>query len=116
MDGFGETVGKRWPRAQRFRLSAEGVQAEATYVEGIIAARAESGRASFDAARAAWAGLLRLKPEDGVYLVELEEGPRTIADMVEALDSCGSSPKEVKAAIIRLVDARMIEPVPTAEL
>jgi hypothetical protein len=49
-------------------------------------------------------------------LVELEEGPRTIADMVEALDWCGNSPKEVKAAMSRLVEGRMIEPVPTAEL
>lgn len=46
--------------------------------------------------------------------MELEEGPRTIADMVEALDWCGNSPKEVKAAMSRLVEVRMIEPVPTA--
>jgi len=29
-DGFGETVGRRWPLAQRFSLSAEGAQREAT--------------------------------------------------------------------------------------
>jgi hypothetical protein len=34
--------------------------------------------------------------------------------MVEGLDWCGNSPKEVKAAMSRLVEGRMIEPVPTA--
>jgi hypothetical protein len=115
-DSLEESTATRWPRSQKFRLSAMGVVAGAAYLEQVAAARADSGRASFDKARNAWASPLRLKPEDGACLIELESGPRTIADMAEALDACGTSAGEVKAAMKRLLAALMIEPVPRPEV
>ena len=46
---------RRWPRTQKFALSAEGGEAEAEYRSCIVASREEAGRASYDAARSEWA-------------------------------------------------------------
>jgi hypothetical protein len=103
----------RWPRAQKFRLSSRGADAEASYREIIVAARAVEGRTSYDAARAAWAGSLpSVQPNDGSYLVELQSGPRTLHELALALDACGATREEVKAAIERLADAGMVEAIP----
>ncbi len=107
---FDREPGRRWPRSQRFALSSKGAQAEQRYREMIAASRAQSGRASFDAARTAWAEPLRLEPNDGLYLGELEPGPRTLAELTQSLEATGTTRREVKAALERLIDAGMIEP------
>jgi hypothetical protein len=109
---FEREPGKRWPRSQQFRLSAKGAEAQATYREMLHGEREGSGgRSSFDSARSSWAKPLALEPSDGLYLGELEAGPKTIEEMVQALDDCGSTRREVKAAINRLTTVGMIEPV-----
>ncbi|MHB8879501.1 MAG: hypothetical protein ACYC8T_37890 [Myxococcaceae bacterium] len=108
---FERSPNKRWPRSQRFQLSAKGSEAEASYREVIVAARAEEGRQSFDAARAAWAAKLTLDPTDGLYLGELQNGPRTIEEITRALETCGSTRQEVHVAIDRLTGAGMMEAV-----
>jgi hypothetical protein len=109
-DGNEERV--RFGRAQKFRLSPKGTEAKAAYSLMIEGAKTGSGRAQFDAAREAWGTSLGLKPEDGLFLVEFGDGGRTIPEAARNLEDCGTTPKEVKAAVERLMELGMIEPVP----
>ncbi len=110
-DENGERI--RFGRAQKFRLSPKGSEAEAAYTLMVAKARDGEGRAQFDSARAAWSTPLGLTPEDGLFLVEFGQGERTIAEAVRNLDDC-ATPKEVKVAVERLLECGMIEPVPAA--
>ena len=111
---FEREAGKRWPRSQQFRLSPKGAEAEATYREMIVAARSGSGRTSFEAARTAWSGPLALQPNDGLFLGELQSGPKTIEEMVQALESCGTTRVEVKLAIDRLNELGLVDALTAA--
>jgi hypothetical protein len=105
-----ETAQKqRWPRSQRFQLSPLGREAGHAFKEVLEASRSESGRASFDAARDAWAAKLTLQPTDALYFAELEGKTCTLDDMTKSLDGCGPRKQDVKDAITRLVEAKMIE-------
>jgi hypothetical protein len=108
-----ETVEKvRFGRAQKFRLSPKGSEAAQAYSAMIEAAKDGTGRAQFDAARAAWGASLGLSAEDGLFLVEFGEGARTIPEATRNLEGCGTTAKEVKAAVERLLTNGMLEPVP----
>lgn len=98
----------KWKRTHRFALSEIGIQAESTYRETIIASRAHEGRASFDIARTEWATQLRIEPDDGLYLGELRSASKRLADMVEALETCGKSRKDASDALERLVGAGLV--------
>ena len=105
---------RRWPRSQKFALSAKGTEAEAEYRELIVASRSTSGRASYDAARTAWASKWSVQPDDGVYLGQLARGPAKIEEIVPELEDCGKTRKDCIEAIDRLFDAGMIAaPTPT---
>jgi hypothetical protein len=110
-DNESGTPRTKWLRSQRFKLSPAGQQAGANYREVIVAARREAGRKSFDAARVEWAARLALNASDGLYLGELENGSKTIAEMATALDGCGPGVGDVRAAVDRLVRLRMLEPI-----
>ena len=101
--------GKRWPRGQKFTLSAAGEQAEAAYRQAVATARAQ-GRDVLEAAQRAWAEPLKVQPPDGVVLGELRGGKKSLADLARALEDCGVTQPEVKAAIDRLTDAALVEP------
>ncbi|REG37749.1 hypothetical protein ATI61_101736 [Archangium gephyra] len=107
-DESGEKV--RFGRGQKFRLSQKGNEAVSAYTLMVEKARGGSGRAQFDAARGDWSGPRGLSSEDGLYLVEFGVGERTISEVTRNLEDC-ASPKEVKAAIERLLECGMIEPV-----
>jgi hypothetical protein len=109
-DGAEEKV--RYGRTQKFRLSPKGLEAKVAYARMIEAAKEGTGRAQFDAARASWGTSLGLAPEDGLFLVEFGEGERTITEASRNLEGCGTTAKEVKAAVDRLLKAGMLEPVP----
>ncbi len=98
----------RWPRSQRFTLSARGVEAEASYRDLIVASRAQDGRASFDEARARWAGNYKLEADDGLYLAEVRDGPINLPHIITALESCGKRRPDAISALERLVDAGFI--------
>ena len=102
----------RFGRAQKFRLSPKGAEAKEAYALMVKEAQSGSGRAEFDAARAGWSGPRGLVAEDGLFLVEFGEGERTIPEAVRNLDGCGTTAKEVKAAVERLLEYGMLEPVP----
>ncbi len=101
--------GKRWPRGQKFALSAAGSVAEAAYRDAITAARAQ-GRTALESAQRAWAEPLRVEASDGVVLGELRGGKKSIADIARGLEDCGVTPTEVKTAVDRLTDVGLVEP------
>ncbi len=102
---------RRWPRGQRFALSTTGAGCEAEYRTRIVASREEAGRASYDAARAAWALAYALQPDDGLYLGEVRSGPMTLGEMVESLESCGKTHRDALSALERLLDRGLITAV-----
>ena len=103
--------GKRWPRGQKFVLSPRGSEAEAAIRDAVAAARA-SGRAALDAAQQTWAAAHAVHPQDGVILGQLRDGKRSIAELAKALEDCGTTVAEVKAAIDRLTDAQLVDATP----
>lgn len=105
--------GKRWPRGQKFVLSASGTHAELAYRDAVQAARAQ-GRAALLAAQQSWAAPLRVDASDGVVLSELRAGRKSIAEIARGLEDCGTSAAEVKASMDRLSDAGLVEPAPAA--
>jgi hypothetical protein len=108
---FGREEGTRWPRGQKFRLTALGQETESRYQEVLGAAREAGGRAAFDEATKAFAAPLGLQPGDGAFLAELKPQPRTIVDLMELLQDGGATKAEVKAALDRLIAAKLVEPV-----
>jgi hypothetical protein len=106
---------KKWNRAQKFRLSPRGTEAGERYRAMIVAARTTEGRNSFDAARSAWAVAMSLEPGDGAFLGELLEASLTIDQLARALDACGTTRDETRAAVDRLALAGFLEPLPLVE-
>lgn len=111
LDSLKPRAGRRWPRGQRFQLSPAGLDAEGAHAETVRDARA-LGRNALDSARRRWAEPLGLQPGDGVVLGELKPGRRSLADLAEALESCGSTRAEVKESVDRLVERGLVEPLP----
>ncbi len=101
-------VPRRWPRSQQFKLSEKGSAAEASYRSTIVASRTHEGRASYDAARLAWAVSFHLQPDDGLYLGEVREGAVRMEQIIEALQTCGKNRKDAVSALERLFDEGMI--------
>jgi hypothetical protein len=107
---FSRDEGARWPRGQRFRLSVTGTEAEAQYQLALKFSRELGGRAAHNSALQEWASPLGVRPGDGVYLSELRT-VRSLSELLAALESSGATKAEAKAAIERLVDAKLAEPV-----
>jgi hypothetical protein len=99
---------RRWPRAQQFILSERGNAAEASYRSTIVASRAQEGRASFDAARSAWAYSFGIEPDDGLYLGEVRGSRKTLDQIAEAIETCGKTRMHTLAALERLVDSGLV--------
>jgi hypothetical protein len=104
---------RRWPRGQKFVLSAAGQLADQLHRETVNGSRS-SGRSSLDAALAAWAAPLGIKPTDGVLLGELRGQRRGFNELASSLETSGIEPAEVKAAVERLVTAGLAEPAPAS--
>lgn len=104
---------KRWPRGQKFTVSAEGAEDEAAYRAAVLAARA-SGRAALESALAGWASPRSVLPGDGVLLAELSGKQLGLGELSRSLEAAGVAPDEVRAGIRRLVDAGIVVAVPLA--
>jgi len=104
---------RRWPRGQKFTLSAAGLEAEQAYREAILTARS-SGRHALQGALDAWAGPRQVQGADGVFLSELAGQKKGLSDLCRAVEDAGIEPSEVKASVDRLVAAALVEPVPLA--
>jgi hypothetical protein len=110
---FRRSWGHRWPRGQRFGLSPLGLASIATYRQAVASVR-QLGREALEAADRAWAVPRLLVPGDGVVLCEVQPGRRNLNDLSRALEPCGVTAAEVKAAVDRLADAGLVEPAPPA--
>ena len=105
-----------WKPRQRFRVAALGQAAAESYQSAVRAAQqSASPRAELDRAKQAWADGLKLRPMDGIVLDELVAGRTSLAEMKEALDSCGLTLREARGAIDRMRAAQLIEPVESTE-
>lgn len=105
---------RRWPRSQRFILSEKGVTAEADYRSTIVASRADAagGRDAFDAAREQWARTWGVQTDDGLYLGEVKAGPKTLEQLVAALESCDKTKQDAIDAVGRTFDAGLVVTAP----
>jgi hypothetical protein len=104
---------RRWPRGQKFILSPAGEAADRLHREAVNGSRS-SGRTALDAALAAWAAPFGLQAGDGLLLSELRGQRRSLAELVEALETSGIEPAAVRSSIDRLVRAGLAEPVMAA--
>ena len=104
---------KRWPRGQKFLITAAGTAALASHAEAVALARA-SGRNALETALSGWSAPLGLKAGDGTVLGELRNGRLGLPDLVYGLESSGITADEVRGALQRLVEKGLVEPVPLA--
>lgn len=102
------TPAPRWPRTQRFALSAYGRTVTAAYLSSIAAVASPRGRGAFQAACSAWAELFELRPEDGMYLAEVHSKSLTLAELGEALAICSQSRDDVSRCVHRLFQAGLV--------
>jgi len=102
---------RRWPRGQRFGLSARGVDAEAAYRAAVQDVRS-LGRDALTLAEKRWAEPLGLSPCDGVVMAEIRPGRRSFADLGHALQDCGTVPAQIRESVDRLVEHGFVEPLP----
>lgn len=105
----------RWQRNHVLELSARGKEAEEGYMSGIVASRAEQGRASYDSAQQKWSETFHVGVDDGLYLCELKQKPMRFHELVDAMESCGKTSKDVRAGVERLMDAGLLDPAPARE-
>ena len=105
------TQGRRWPRGQRFTLSAPGVDAEAAYRSAVMDVRS-LGRDALAQAEKRWADGLGLSPADGIVMAEIRPGRRSLADLARALDACGTPATQIRESVDRLVDKGLVEALP----
>jgi len=107
LSSLGSRNSPRFPRGQRFALSPSGAEAEAAYRVAVHDARG-MGRDALDTAARRWAEPLALDPCDGVLLGELRVGPRTLPQLSRAMECCGTTDADVRAALDRLVRAGLV--------
>lgn len=105
----------RLGRSQKLQLSSRGREAVQAYASMIELARSGTGRAEFDAARKAWGAPRGLAANDGLFLMEFEAGARTLQEAARALEASGTPAKEVKTAVLHLIELGMLETVAPPE-
>jgi hypothetical protein len=102
---------RRWPRGQRFALSALGIDAEAAYRATVMDVRS-LGRDALSLAEKRWAEPLGLSPGDGVVMAQIRPGRRSFADLGQALEDCGTPPAQIRESVDRLVERGLVEALP----
>ena len=99
----------RLGRAQKLRLTAAGQEAVEAHRLMVERARSGTGRAEFEATRAAWAQPRGIAVEDGLFLGEFAGGARTHQEIARQLEPCGALPAEVKKGVLRLLALGLLE-------
>jgi hypothetical protein len=107
LSSLGSRGSPRFPRGQRFSLSASGADAETAYRLSVQEARG-MGRGALDAAARRWAEPRSLEPRDGVLLSELRGGPRTLPQLSRAMECCDTTDTDLRTALDRLVRAGLV--------
>lgn len=110
---FGREEGPRWARGQKFRVTTAGAAAEAQYQATLKEGRERGGRTAFDELTAGWAAPLGVRPGDGVFLAEVKGTMPTLGTLLESMESSGVVKKDATAALDRLIQAKLVELVPS---
>lgn len=101
----------KWARSQRFRLTARGEEALASWKEKLAAAQ-NHGKSAFDTAQAEWAKAYAISPDDAPYVTELAPASLRVEDIEKAFADLGISRQGVKDSLLRLYEAGVVEPAP----
>ena len=104
-----------WKARQRFRVSSQGQDAALRYrAEMERAQQGPDPRAALDRAKREWAASLALRPGDGILLEEMVGGRTSLAELQETLEALGTSLREARGTLDRLVAGGLIEPLQAA--
>jgi hypothetical protein len=104
-----------WKTRQRFRVSSLGEEAARRYRSAMEEAQqAPDARAALERAKQEWATTLALRPGDGILLEEMVGGRTSLAELLEILETLGTSLREARGTLDRLVAGGLIEPLQTA--
>lgn len=101
----------KWARSQRFRLTARGEEAHASWKERLAAVQ-NQGKTAFDAAQTEWAKGFAISPDDATFVTELAPASLRVEDIEKAFSDLGVSRQAVKDSILRLYEAGLVEPAP----
>jgi len=102
----------RWAPRQRFGVSEQGRAALEGYAESIALyqARVEKDRQELERVQLAWAETWKVTTLDAVILGEFAVKDRLPREVQAALDSCGTSLREIQASVDRLYTAGLLAP------
>ncbi|MGC4114096.1 MAG: hypothetical protein QM765_05605 [Myxococcales bacterium] len=102
----------RWAPRQRFGVSETGRAALAAYEESLAQyqARITKDRSDMDRLQKAWAETYKVTPEDASILGEFAKKDLLPREVQAALDDCGTTLREVQAAVDRLYTAGLLAP------
>jgi hypothetical protein len=105
----------RLSRTVPYRLTAHGYSLESAYRSHLNHRAGVNARVAYEDARIRWARAHGLAPDDGTYLVELQEGQLSLSRLQENLAVCGQNATMVKAALRRLIEHGLVDggPIPT---
>ncbi|MBI5545232.1 MAG: hypothetical protein HY901_15185 [Deltaproteobacteria bacterium] len=100
----------RWAPRQKFGATEQGRAALAAYEEAIsqYQARVQKDRQELERLQTAWAETHRVTPLDAAILAEFAVKDRLPREVQSSLDSCGTTLREVQAAVDRLYTAGLL--------
>jgi hypothetical protein len=99
-----------WKTRQRFGVTPQGVEAARRYRAEMDRAQHDpDARTALDRAKQEWAAALSLRPGDGILLEEMAAGKTSLADLHETLEALGTSLREARGTLDRLVKGGLIE-------
>lgn len=102
----------RWPPRQRFSATDLGRSALTAYAESIAQyqARVQRDRDELERLQQSWAEAYRVTPLDAAILGEFAGKDRLPREVQTSLESCGTTLREVQAAVDRLFTAGLLAP------
>ena len=103
----------RWAPRTRFCVTELGRAALVAYEESIAhyQARIEKDRAEMDKLQTGWADTYKVLSADATILSEFAKKDLLPREVQSALDDCGTTLREVQAAVDRLYTAGLLGPV-----
>lgn len=102
----------RWPPRQRFSATDLGKQALAAYAESIsqYQARVQKDRDELERLQQSWAESFKVTTSDAAILGEFAAKDRLPREVSTSLEDCGTTLREVQAAVDRLYTAGLLAP------
>ena len=102
----------RWAPRQRFGVTEVGRAALSAYQESIAQyqARIDKDRSDMDRLQTGWAETYKVTPADATILGEFAKKDLLPREVQAALDDCGTTLREVQAAVDRLYTAGLLAP------